>query len=268
MCFETKGEAEDVRENLSKLKGDSFLKSCLIISHEKYYWITVDRFDYSLKRYCDINSERWEGSDVLLDPNQEKDTRYQLKPTYQQIVRDIITGIYQLHSQNYWDEDLSITDFLIVNRRAKFAVLRGARGGLPDKIGQKSSSRRCASVIYIDCDTLRLKQVEVNSLWVIPLHVEREYYLACACEELYCPPTAYFSLYGLTVQASFLGASSGYLLLVSHVTSKKLKLHTRGVALRRQEELIREEEALVSETELKTKRGAAEKEKKSKKKQV
>ncbi|KAI7999262.1 hypothetical protein LOK49_LG09G01738, partial [Camellia lanceoleosa] len=45
----------------------------------------------------------------------------------------------------------------------------------------------------------------VNSLWVIPLHVEREYYLACACEELYCPPTAYFSLYGLTVQASFLG---------------------------------------------------------------
>ncbi|KAI8008626.1 hypothetical protein LOK49_LG07G01707 [Camellia lanceoleosa] len=47
----------------------------------------------------------------------------------------------------------------------------------------------------------------VNSLWVIPLHVEREYYLACACEELYCPPTAYFSLYGLTVQASFLGGS-------------------------------------------------------------
>ncbi|KAI7986081.1 hypothetical protein LOK49_LG14G00363 [Camellia lanceoleosa] len=30
-------------------------------------------------------------------------------------------------------------------------------------------------------------------------------YLACACEELYCPPSAYFSLYGLTVQASFLG---------------------------------------------------------------
>ncbi|CAL5442078.1 unnamed protein product [Camellia sinensis] len=34
---------------------------------------------------------------------------------------------------------------------------------------------------------------------------EKEYYLACACEELYCPPSAYFSLYGLTVQASFLG---------------------------------------------------------------
>lgn len=34
---------------------------------------------------------------------------------------------------------------------------------------------------------------------------EKEYYLACACEELYVPPSAYFALYGLTVQASFLG---------------------------------------------------------------
>ncbi|KAF8365148.1 hypothetical protein HHK36_032836 [Tetracentron sinense] len=34
---------------------------------------------------------------------------------------------------------------------------------------------------------------------------EKEYYLGCACEELYAPPSAYFALYGLTVQASFLG---------------------------------------------------------------
>ncbi|GMI72204.1 signal peptide peptidase [Hibiscus trionum] len=34
---------------------------------------------------------------------------------------------------------------------------------------------------------------------------EKEFYLACACEEIYAPPSAYFSLYGLTVQASFLG---------------------------------------------------------------
>ncbi|CAI9113402.1 OLC1v1013998C1 [Oldenlandia corymbosa var. corymbosa] len=34
---------------------------------------------------------------------------------------------------------------------------------------------------------------------------EKEYYIGCACEELYAPPSAYFSLYGLTVQASFLG---------------------------------------------------------------
>ncbi|KAL3824792.1 hypothetical protein ACJIZ3_020821 [Penstemon smallii] len=34
---------------------------------------------------------------------------------------------------------------------------------------------------------------------------EKEYYIGCACEELYAPPSAYFQLYGLTVQASFLG---------------------------------------------------------------
>ncbi|KAL7211202.1 hypothetical protein ACSBR2_014138 [Camellia fascicularis] len=130
--FEKENVAKHVHENLSKLKGDSFLKSCLIISHEGYYWLAVDRFDCSLERYCYNNPERWEGSPELLDPKQQ-DTRYQLKPTYQQIVRDIITGICQLHSQKYWHGDLWITDILIVNDRAKFAFLRGARGGSPDK---------------------------------------------------------------------------------------------------------------------------------------
>lgn len=39
----------------------------------------------------------------------------------------------------------------------------------------------------------------------VPVCGEKEYYLACACEELYFPPSAYFALNGLTVQASFLG---------------------------------------------------------------
>ncbi|CAN1296977.1 Serine protease SPPA, chloroplastic [Linum perenne] len=39
----------------------------------------------------------------------------------------------------------------------------------------------------------------------IPTCREKEYYLACACSEIYAPPSAYFSLYGLTVEASFLG---------------------------------------------------------------
>ncbi|PKI43925.1 hypothetical protein CRG98_035759, partial [Punica granatum] len=39
----------------------------------------------------------------------------------------------------------------------------------------------------------------------LPTCQEKEYYLACACQEIYAPPSAYFSLYGLTVQASFLG---------------------------------------------------------------
>ncbi|CAN7064688.1 unnamed protein product [Brassica oleracea var. botrytis] len=33
----------------------------------------------------------------------------------------------------------------------------------------------------------------------------KEYYLGCSCSELYAPPSAYSFLYGLTVQASFLG---------------------------------------------------------------
>ncbi|XP_058195094.1 serine protease SPPA, chloroplastic [Rhododendron vialii] len=39
----------------------------------------------------------------------------------------------------------------------------------------------------------------------VPVCGEKEYYLACACEELYFPPSAYFALNGLAVQASFLG---------------------------------------------------------------
>ncbi|KAJ8430954.1 hypothetical protein Cgig2_003538 [Carnegiea gigantea] len=41
----------------------------------------------------------------------------------------------------------------------------------------------------------------------LPFFGEKEYYLACACEELYAPPSAYFRLYGLTVEALFLGGT-------------------------------------------------------------
>ncbi|KAM0018991.1 putative peptidase S49, ClpP/crotonase-like domain superfamily [Helianthus debilis subsp. tardiflorus] len=34
---------------------------------------------------------------------------------------------------------------------------------------------------------------------------EKEYYLGCVCDELYAPPSAYFSMYGLTSRAMFLG---------------------------------------------------------------
>ncbi|KAI3686584.1 hypothetical protein L1987_80264 [Smallanthus sonchifolius] len=34
---------------------------------------------------------------------------------------------------------------------------------------------------------------------------EKEYYIGCACEELYAPPSAYFSLYGFASGASFYG---------------------------------------------------------------
>ncbi|CAA6659671.1 unnamed protein product [Spirodela intermedia] len=38
----------------------------------------------------------------------------------------------------------------------------------------------------------------------VPICGVKEYYLACACEELYVPPSAYVGIYGLTVQASFI----------------------------------------------------------------
>ncbi|XP_038975089.1 serine protease SPPA, chloroplastic-like [Phoenix dactylifera] len=39
----------------------------------------------------------------------------------------------------------------------------------------------------------------------VPICGEKEYYLACACGELYVPPGAYVALFGLVVQSSFLG---------------------------------------------------------------
>ncbi|CAI9113400.1 OLC1v1013996C1 [Oldenlandia corymbosa var. corymbosa] len=38
----------------------------------------------------------------------------------------------------------------------------------------------------------------------LPVSRAKEYYIGCACEELYVPPSAYIYLYGLTVEASFL----------------------------------------------------------------
>ncbi|GER32893.1 protease [Striga asiatica] len=39
----------------------------------------------------------------------------------------------------------------------------------------------------------------------VPVCSEKEYYIASALNEIYVPPDAYFQLYGLTVEASFLG---------------------------------------------------------------
>ncbi|KAK9080372.1 hypothetical protein SSX86_000130 [Deinandra increscens subsp. villosa] len=38
-----------------------------------------------------------------------------------------------------------------------------------------------------------------------PVWQEMEYYIGCVCEELYAPPSAYFSLYGLAARAIFFG---------------------------------------------------------------
>ncbi|KAK7292138.1 hypothetical protein RIF29_07860 [Crotalaria pallida] len=50
---------------------------------------------------------------------------------------------------------------------------------------------------------LNFKQSGKLVVAYVPSCREKEYYLACACDEIYAPPSAYFSLFGLTVQASF-----------------------------------------------------------------
>ncbi len=44
----------------------------------------------------------------------------------------------------------------------------------------------------------------------MPVCGEKEYYLACACGELYAPPSAYVALFGLTVQQTFLRGNCMY----------------------------------------------------------
>lgn len=57
----------------------------------------------------------------------------------------------------------------------------------------------------------------------VPTCREKEYYVACACDEIYAPPSAYFSLFGLTVQASFLSGKLFLLLLTwFHLSFDKL----------------------------------------------
>jgi protease-4 len=47
----------------------------------------------------------------------------------------------------------------------------------------------------------------------VPAFQEKEYYLACACEEIYAPPCAYFTLNGFSVQGSFLRGKLIFLLV-------------------------------------------------------
>jgi protease-4 len=49
----------------------------------------------------------------------------------------------------------------------------------------------------------------------VPSCREKEYYIACACEEIYAPPSAYFSLFGLTVQAGFVRGTLTLLFIAS-----------------------------------------------------
>ncbi|KAK1268512.1 hypothetical protein QJS04_geneDACA006755 [Acorus gramineus] len=69
------------------------------------------------------------------------------------------------------------------------------------------NARQCKNAIDIE-NTPRLKPFNYLGKFIVgyvSICGEKEYYLACACGELYAPPSAYVSLFGLAVQATFLG---------------------------------------------------------------
>jgi hypothetical protein len=53
----------------------------------------------------------------------------------------------------------------------------------------------------------------------MPVCGEKEYYLACACGELYAPPSAYVALFGLTVGQTFLRGNFLYENDMKHLLS-------------------------------------------------
>lgn len=77
-------------------------------------------------------------------------------------------------------------------------------------------------IFYALCFSSNSEQFFVGKFIVSYLSIcgEKEYYLACACEEVYMPPSAYVGLYGLTVQSSFLGGN----LTMSSVRLKYMKM--------------------------------------------
>ncbi|KAG6672755.1 hypothetical protein I3842_16G075100, partial [Carya illinoinensis] len=73
------------------------------------------------------------------------------------------------------------------------------------------SLKRLGSCVYSVCIKLSILTTNFDLYLLVRKFIvayapecrEKEYYLASACEEIYAPPSAYFSLLGLTVQASF-----------------------------------------------------------------
>lgn len=62
----------------------------------------------------------------------------------------------------------------------------------------------CPRILPLDDYSFLIALVGKFIVAFVPVCREKEYYLACACDEIYCPPSGYISLFGFTVQASFL----------------------------------------------------------------
>ncbi|KAL6992511.1 hypothetical protein U1Q18_052553 [Sarracenia purpurea var. burkii] len=117
LYFETENEAMTVLRNISTLVGDCFLKPHFIIPHDqKGYWLVVDKFDCSLESYMIDSQSIW-----FKPPNSNVQ---RLKPSFKTIIRNIITGIQDLHQQGLSHGGISSKTIFIVNGSAKLGWIK------------------------------------------------------------------------------------------------------------------------------------------------
>ncbi|WCJ22059.1 signal peptide peptidase [Euphorbia peplus] len=174
------------------------------------------------------------------DEQKQKQSSESQDNTFKKIQEDYPTGDFQFQQFNAWDRFLVKLKMLIAfpwERVRKGSVLNmKLRGQVSDQLQSRFSSglslpQICEnftkaaydpriSGVYLHIEPLNCGWAKVEEICrhisnykksgkfivcYVPTCREKEYYLASACDEIYVPPSAYFSLYGLTVQAQFLG---------------------------------------------------------------
>ncbi|CAL5408387.1 unnamed protein product [Camellia sinensis] len=127
LYFETEERATTVHRNLLQLEGESFLRSHFVINSQMNiedktnafapkpvykqqicFWVAVEKIDNTLEQYKDSNT-RFFGTG--------------LGSQYQNIIRDIIRGMCQIHQKGLTHGVLRSNRVMIINARAKFAYI-------------------------------------------------------------------------------------------------------------------------------------------------
>ncbi|KAL7213496.1 hypothetical protein ACSBR2_016094 [Camellia fascicularis] len=135
LYFETEERATRVHRNLLQLKGESFLRSHFVINsqmniedktnafapkpvykQQSCFWVAVEKIDNTLEQYKDSNP-RFSGT--------------RLRSQYQNIIRDIIRGMCQIHQEGLTHGVLSSKHVVIIKARAKFAYITDSNSGTP-----------------------------------------------------------------------------------------------------------------------------------------
>ncbi|GMP71589.1 hypothetical protein CsSME_00029933 [Camellia sinensis var. sinensis] len=126
---EDERDSRVVHHNLSCFNTESFLRSHFVIEWNKSFWVAVEKIDHSLHEYRNSHYPFFklhvQENSASAIPDQEiqlSDIRLHLN--YQNIIRDIIRGMCQLHQKEGTHGILSSKYIMIINHRAKFAFIR------------------------------------------------------------------------------------------------------------------------------------------------